>query len=226
MKIEMKTMWLVEANLRVKEIVAMYDVESGSVVNYCQKESYSKGPANGEEWNTPFKYETFYATEEDAVNSRNRQWEEMKQTMPKVMEFIKRMEDMDDDVEEGDQLYFDREEYLGHYANSSDYIYYRDLYFEEQKISNALLQLLKNGIINVNAVSFRKDDVQYIKWCKVKGRDDNGNYHKKDYAKIILKDHTHVSTINKIEYEVIKKIFGDNKSNREFFKNVEKWEEK
>lgn len=66
-----------------------------------------------------------------------------------------------------------------------------------------LRRVMKTGIININAVSFRKEDVAHIEWGD-------------DCAKVCLKDGSDVKTYGKLEFNLIKDIFGENNSDRAY----------
>ena len=66
-----------------------------------------------------------------------------------------------------------------------------------------LLRVMNSGIININAVSFRKEDVAHIEWGD-------------DCAKVCLKDGSDVKTYGKLEFDLIEDIFGENNSDRTY----------
>lgn len=66
-----------------------------------------------------------------------------------------------------------------------------------------LLRVMNTGIININAVSFRKEDVAHIEWGD-------------DCAKVCLKDGSDVKTYGKLEFNLIEDIFGENNSDRTY----------
>lgn len=66
-----------------------------------------------------------------------------------------------------------------------------------------LLRVMRTGIININAVSFRKEDVAHIEWGD-------------DCAKVCLKDGSDVKTYGKLEFNLIENIFGENNSDRTY----------
>ena len=79
-----------------------------------------------------------------------------------------------------------------HQKNSPWY----DRYYE-------LLRVMNSGIININAVSFRKEDVAHIEWGD-------------DCAKVCLTDGSDVKTYGKLEFNLIEDIFGENNSDRTY----------
>lgn len=66
-----------------------------------------------------------------------------------------------------------------------------------------LLRVMNTGIININAVSFRKEEVSHIEWGD-------------DCAKVCLKDGSDVKTYGKLEFNLIEDIFGENNSDRTY----------
>ena len=66
-----------------------------------------------------------------------------------------------------------------------------------------LLRVMSTDIININAVSFRKEDVAHIEWGD-------------DCAKVCLKDGSDVKTYGELEFNLIEDIFGKNNSDRTY----------
>ena len=98
-------MWLVEASLAIKEIVAMYDEVNDIVYCYVYKDDFNEeSPQRIGEWYPPYNHETFYKTEGAAIDYRNAKREEFKEMMPKVKAFIERM----DNVESTDDFKFEK----------------------------------------------------------------------------------------------------------------------
>ena len=86
-------------------------------------------------------------------------------------------------------------DYLPERYHQKDSPWY-DRYYE-------LLRVMRTGIININAVSFRKEDVSHIEWGD-------------DCAKVCLKDGSDVKTYGKLEFNLIEDIFGENNSDRTY----------
>ena len=86
-------------------------------------------------------------------------------------------------------------DYLPERYHQKDSPWY-DRYYE-------LLRVMNSGIININAVSFRKEDVAHIEWGD-------------DCAKVCLKDGSDVKTYGKLEFDLIEDIFGENNSDRTY----------
>ena len=84
-------------------------------------------------------------------------------------------------------------DYLPEKYHQKDSPWY-DRYYELRRVINT-------GIININAVSFKKEDVSHIEWGD-------------DCAKVCLKDGSDVKTYGKLEFYLIEDIFGDNNSDR------------
>ena len=66
-----------------------------------------------------------------------------------------------------------------------------------------LRRVMNTGIININAVSFRKEEVSHIEWGD-------------DCAKVCFKDGSDVKTYWKLEFNLIEDIFGKNNSDRTY----------
>ena len=86
-------------------------------------------------------------------------------------------------------------DYLPEKYHQKDSPWY-DRYYELRRVMNT-------GIININAVSFKKEDVSHIEWGD-------------DCAKVCLKDGSDVKTYGKLEFYLIEDIFGDNNSDRTY----------
>ena len=95
-------------------------------------------------------------------------------------------------------------DYLPERYHQKDSPWY-DRYYE-------LLRVMNTGIININAVSFRKEDVSHIEWGD-------------DCAKVCLKDGSDVKTYGKLEFYLIEDIFGVNNSDRTYTELKDKKEE-
>lgn len=94
---------------------------------------------------------------------------------------------------------------------SSDIVQQKDYLSEEHCLKDSpwydryyeLRRVMNTGIININAVSFRKEDVAHIEWGD-------------DCAKVCLKDGSDVKTYGKLEFNLINDIFGMNNSDRTY----------
>ena len=86
-------------------------------------------------------------------------------------------------------------DYLPEKYHQEDNSWY-DRYYE-------LCRVMNTGIININAVSFKKEDVAHIEWGD-------------DCAKVCLKDGSDVKTYGKLEFNLIEDIFGENNSDRTY----------
>ena len=206
---EIKKMWLVEASLAIKEIVAMYDEVKDIVYCYVYKDDFNEeSPRSIGEWYPPYNHETFYKTEGAAIDYRNAKREEFKEMMPKVKAFIERMEN----VESTDDFKFEKEDYLGDYASGRDNWWERQ--YDEMKAKyRRIMLVVKNGMMNINADSFKLAEVVRVEWNNVKYMKD-GKQKTKEAATVVLKDGRKIRTRHEAEYEVVKAFFGENLSNR------------
>lgn len=205
----MKKMWLVEASLKIKEIVAMYDEVKDIVICYVYKEYFDEeNPQNICEWYSPYEHETFYKTEGAAIDYRNSMREELKEMMPKVKAFIKRM----DNVESNEDFKFEKRDYLGDYAESSSSFYERQ-YDELKAKYRRVMLVVKNGMMNINADTFKVSEVVRVEWNNIKFMKD-GKQKTREAATVVLKDGRKVRTRLESEYEVVQAFFGENMSNR------------
>lgn len=67
----------------------------------------------------------------------------------------------------------------------------------------SVLRMALNGILNIDAMSFRLDDIDYVKYGI-------------DWLSIVLKNGEEITPKTDIEVFIIKSIYGDNNSSREF----------
>lgn len=89
-----------------------------------------------------------------------------------------------------------RKDYLPQKYNQRNNDYWYDRHYE-------LRRVMRTGIININAISFRKEDVAHIEWGD-------------DCAKVCLKDGSDVKTYGELEFNLIEDIFGENNSDRTY----------
>lgn len=201
-------MWLVEACLAIKEIIAMYDEVKDIVYCYVYKEDFNEeSPKSIGEWYTPYDHETFYKTYGEAIDYRNAKREEFKEMMPKVKAFIKRM----DKVESTDDFEFEKEDYLGDYA-SEQRSWWEHRYDELEKQYRRIMLVVKNGMMNINANTFKLSEVERVEWNNVKYMKDDKK-RTKAAATVVLKDGRKIRTRQEEEYTVVQAFFGENLSN-------------
>lgn len=146
-----------------------------------------------EDWWTPEDGATsrFFISEADAI-AHSRSF--FPSDMEKVKNYLK-------------HLYFEDEEKLkdilpeaiwNGYNADSKYL----TYIEKEILFNAV-----KGNLNINATTFRISEISHIKHIR---KDGDRQF------RIVLKDGTKVDTQSRIEYDIIRCLFGDNNSNMSY----------
>lgn len=217
--IEQRDMWVVESNLSIKPIVALYDTEKQqpTAYRYASRTNSKAFPYSVGD----YPQERYFATEGEAVNWRNEKVKRLREMMPRVKEFAAEMNNIDHDNE---FLPHKNEDYG--WPDSKDY---DDGYYEEyEKYQNAFLLLadaMKTGFLNVCAETVRLSEVVSIEWNQErwKKKDDDGDEYEKsrDRATLCLRDGKKLQTLKEYERLAVEAIFGENRSGRVFVKNIQ-----
>lgn len=130
----------------------------------------------------------FFYTEKEAKAYSNEKKSEYKELAKQTLNNIMTLDNISSDIVQ-------QKDYLSEEHCLKDSPWY-DRYYELRSVMNT-------GIININAVSFRKKDVAHIEWGD-------------DCAKVCLKDGSDVKTYGKLEFNLINDIFGMNNSGRTY----------
>lgn len=181
-------------NCEAKAVTVIIEPETGNVELYRPYE-------NDNCWSTPSESEHFYQTVEDAATALDKHKQYLFGKMNEVKQYIEAMNEWVGCEDEGSPLFFKEEDYLP-YSNqrtNSNSDYYQKRYYKISEENAYLYGILRTGFINIKGDSFKKDDVTHINWGKKK-------------AEIILNDGRKMETGNNIEFNIIKKLFGDNVS--------------
>lgn len=130
----------------------------------------------------------FFYTEKEAKAYSDEKKSEYKALAKQTLSNVRILDNISSDIVQ-------QKDYLseGHCLKDSPWY---DRYYELRRVMNT-------GIININAVSFRKEDVAHIEWGD-------------DCAKVCLKDGSDVKTYGKLEFNLINDIFGMNNSDRTY----------
>lgn len=129
-----------------------------------------------------------FDTKDEANAYSNEKKSEYKELAKQTLNNIMTLDSISSDIVQ-------RKDYLSEKHCQKDNPWY-DRYYELRRVMNT-------GIININAVSFRKEDVAHIEWGD-------------DCAKVCLKDGSDVKTYGKLEFNLIEDIFGENNSDRTY----------
>ena len=209
--------WMVSSSLDICKIIALRDNdEKGTVRRYFFKDRLKEDDDPWEHyWTDPGEFDKFFQTEGDAVNYRNELREELKAKMPEVNRYIRRM----DEINPSNDFEFRREDYLAWYANTDDSENY-DAYVETREMYYILRDALHRGMLNINAESVKIDEIVAIKWNEERYKNGTKRGGSRRTAPLVMRDKHEVSTRKSSEYEIIKDLFGENRSDRIYVKNV------
>ena len=187
--IEKKKMWELDGNLGINETVAI--VEDGKVLVSGENDYLSM----------PF-WSRFYDTEEEAVEARAKKVAYIKDMIPKVRNFIEYMSFISPD--EG-LVKFDREDYLGKYAERSSYF---QEYDDEQDYSRKLETFIRSRMVNIGGCMIPFDGVRSIEWH---AENDGVDEYDDDGWKAILKTSDgEYETENEVDVRLVRTLFGRN----------------
>ena len=188
-------MAVVEASHRVMPILAMYDTEKQEVV--CYQYASENEEDKDDEWYKTYTSERYFNTLQEANEYVAKRQEYLRSKFSEVREFIEEMDHV-----ESDYFKFDKEEYLGRYAedNSPDWlIRKRDAYRAEASL---LTSIARSRHFNVNGETINIDEVVRIMW------------HDEDKATLVMRCGHEVTTFSDAEYTVVVDMFGSNRSDR------------
>ena len=129
-----------------------------------------------------------FDTEDEAKTYSKEKKSEYKALAKQTLSNVRILDDISPDI-------IQRKDYLPERYHQKKSPWY-DRYYELRRVMNT-------GIININAVSFKKEDVAHIEWGD-------------DCAKVCLKDGSDVKTYGKLEFNLIEDIFGENNSDRTY----------
>lgn len=131
----------------------------------------------------------FFDTKNEANAYSNDKKSEYKELAKQTLSNIKILDNITPNI-------IQRKDYLPQKCNQRNNDYWYDRHYE-------LRRVMRTGIININAISFRKEDVAHIEWGD-------------DCAKVCLKDGSDVKTYGELEFNLIEDIFGENNSDRTY----------
>lgn len=194
-------MWILERNLYIRKISAIYDKEKKKVVTYYYIDDESEQDENIL-WYDPAKNESFYETEQAALKAKEERQKELRSKFEEVKNFV----DLMDEIESTDDFKFEKTDYLPEYVAEP---WERTAYEEYKNKYYFLKRLFIYGMMNINGDSFRKDDIVRIEWAE-KETIKQGKKETKHVAVLVLKDGKRVETFSDEEYDIITDVFGGN----------------
>ena len=200
--IEKRTMWLIENSLKMKQIVALFDIAKKQVVcyRYCNDDgTYDED----DDWMHVFEGETFYNTESDAKEAQQRKYDEAREKMKTCKALIKEL----DQIGVTDDFDFKPEDYLGHYAhNRKQSEFWSERRRKAEKEASLLTTIARTHFFNVAGQTINLDEVVCIMW------------HKEEEATLVMRDGTKVKTYTEAEYAVVVDMYGSNRSDQYIMK--------
>ena len=159
--IEKKTVWAVTRDLKVVKRTAI--VEDGQVL--AEKDPEAKDSRyKGEDW---FSHLRYFFTENEALAYAVQQEREVCDMVPRVKEFVRRM-DIAYDLRK--RMGIKKTDYLGQYGEDTDN-YYSE-FKAENKYAMKLETYISSGMLNIEARSFPRSEVRSVEWYGIEQADD------------------------------------------------------
>ena len=191
--IEKRTMWIVERNLHIHQVDALYDLDKREVI----AEHYSGDGCDDDDWYHALEGERFFNTEQEAREHRAIRIEEAREKMKTCMALIEEL----DELEPAEDFEFEQKDYLGGYADrGSRHGYYFEMYQKYEKKASLLSSIARSRHFNVNGETVNIDEVVRILW------------HPDNQASLVLRDGKKIITNNDIEFSIVTEMFGSNRS--------------
>ena len=192
-----KDMWAVTRDLTVNKVNVLYDTDSNQVTHYSFIES--------DVWYAMTDdFVKVFESEEGAKNYRIEHVGFLKGQQQYIYSLLQEM--LFIQRENGTEEYqFELLNQLGDIHEMTEHDFWQKRYDELKNEQNRIVQAFKTGYINVEAYSFKTQDVVKIRWC-MKG--DTGD----KYLKLILKDGDIIEVNKKNDMNIINTFFGDNYS--------------
>lgn len=196
--IEKRTMWYYDfqyPTTKPMSVTAYLNTETNKVEIYDMGDQECYNPREGDH---------FYNTEEEALDAMDKRKHELIDMMPTIRTYLDAIDNSSQDEDEDSFFRFEKEDYLGdHFAGlierSRKYYYTYEDHREIEAMFNIMCDIARTGFINIAANSFKREDVDIIKWGK-------------EQVEIALKNGKSVITRNNAEYRVICNLFGSNHS--------------
>ena len=187
-------MAVVESSHRVAPILAMYDTEKQEIV--CYKYAFENEEDN-DDWFHTYERERYFNTLQEANEYVAKRQEYLRSKFSEVKEFLEEMDCVDSEY-----FKFDKEEYLGRYAEDNTPKWLRrerDAYRAEASL---LKYIARSRHFNVNGETINIDEVVRVIWRK------------EDKATLVMRDGHEVTTFSEAEHDVVVDMFGSNRSER------------
>lgn len=192
--IEKKTMWYYdfaypEIEPKIASVYVNTDTNKVEVYN-TEGDTY-----------TATTNDRFYNTKVEAFDAMAKRIQELKDMMPTIKDHLNALSNCEND--DGKVLGHEYNDFLGDYGHKvrryQRYDCTRKEYNDVDTLADLLTDLLRTGFLNVKADSFRRDDVEQIKWGS-------------EHAEAVLKNGKLIKTSNISEYWLLERVFGRNHS--------------
>lgn len=193
--IEKKTLWAVSRDLEVKPKIVIIDDGKVLACKNTEDEDY-----DGSLWGISKMFDT----EEEALAYAEKEKQHIRDMVPKVREFIGRMEFWDGLRE---RLGIKKKDYLGNCVGNCRE-YYKE-YRIESDYSEKLEVFVRSRMLNIGGWMLPVDDVKRVQWFF---HNEDGDECDDFYwlAKLTMADGTTVNTGSEVEVRLVKAVFGKN----------------
>ena len=200
--LEKRTMWVVESNLTIHQVIAICDDKEKTTVCYTYSDKdYS------DDWFSLRDHEKTFNTEQEAIEYKHTRAKEIREMAAECKKMVNELEDMKG-CDLGDEQELTRKDYFGGLANIVDNNngYWHDKYYRERDKSSILATAARSRHLNMSAETIDINEVIRVKWIS------------DDIAELVMRDGHTVSTHSDIEYEIVEYLFGSNRSKMTFKK--------
>lgn len=195
--LEKRTMWYYDFEYptsKPQSVTVFIDTKTNEV------EVYDMGDT---ECYTPREQDHFYNTEEEAFDAMDKRKHELIDMMPTIKAYLNAIDNCKQDEDEDSFFRFNEDDFLGDFAYKVQrydrYNYTYEDYNNVNHLADLLTDFVQTGFLNIKADSFRREDVERIKWGKKR-------------AEVVLKSGKTIATCNQSEYWFIGRLFGTNHS--------------
>ena len=199
-----KEMWAVSSDLTYGKVNALYDIEDNKATHYA----FDGSTAYSEVDERSVK---LFNTEAEAKNYIEEHIEYLKSKDQEIYNLLREMEYIKNNNCEREIQFsiFSRLELF--YRNAQKDKWEEKYYHLDGKYVR-LLQILITGYLNIGGYTFKKEDVRRIEWCMY-------GENRKRYMNLILKDDKVIKVEEEEDIDLLKVVFGENKSGKVYVNN-------
>ena len=205
---DIKKMWMVTFDLNKYQVDVLYDKDSGKVTHYCN---------NGEnDFFSSCKGIRYFTLEEDADDYIRQRIQFLLEKDEEVINLIEEMYMIDVDNETvGCDFKTTKNLWKWCIDRSEEKICIQNRNARLENIVSRLSHALRSGYLNIDADTFRVEDVALIRWL-------SSEKEAKKEVEITLSNGKVLNIKNKTELEIIKYIYGENTSGYVYVSKNEK----